>query len=858
MSAYMDNVDREFIRGLFPEYLLQQPVGYSLWMSYYRHKKVFHKMKHNGISDLGKQQLLSRESGYYRLSNKLSYSARKEIWQKLMSLGVLGTLSFDSANDEYLVQVYKYFHPGPNTSLSGNASSGALPSGSIGMQHATGSGDEMEDLTKPAIPEEEILEELAIQDADDMEEDDDGDTAEAMDDDDDDDDDDEDNDEGNEGIRLGRRDGFNAADESNPNSGSGSRSSRGSHHETMNVYPPLSTHAHPTKSKNNSMTSDVYQMLGYSLPSQWVTQPNNCVLLSADGISHLSPNPNWQAYNAYERSTASTRNRLRNSFSGNQKNDFAVTWTNNFLHLNKLGVFYYEIRILGVTSSQGAQNSNIIVGYKCWPDSDVTGTVSKAENERSGLSGSTVPGLGGSLRSSVRGSGGSTGSAAGDDSSRGAKSGIEEGFYGYRGSDGSITAGSQYKSYAKPFGRDDVIGCGVNYVDGTIFFTKNGVFLGTAFTDFHEVNLIPYIALRQGNSVRTNFGLYEEFVFDILGYQNRWKARAYKHIFKSSDHSDLLDEFDLSDEDNEDQKTRDDKGMDIDNDGLEENDSDIACIRDSLLLKDTRFVDDQLRKPDMEKINNLNTGDDSIPSTLHTMINDYLIHEGLIDVAKGFLKDLQKENVSNSSDDRGAAVIRHNERQIIKEEKNLKIRQDLRRFITEGNISECLSYIESQIPGLLQENVELLFEIRMAQYLLTILHCKKYPIETIVSKGQELSKDFVYNQAVPEDLRERFRAQLSNVSALLAYDDPVNESPEELASYLSNEYLQDRLFQVINTNILRFLKKNSDSKLETVIRYTRSMLATLMTYNVEGSSVYNGTELRYFKILNVDEDLLNL
>lgn len=71
MSSYMDNVDREFVKGLFPEYLLQQPVGYSLWMSYYRHKKVFHKMKHNGISDLGKQHLLSKESGYYRLSNKL-------------------------------------------------------------------------------------------------------------------------------------------------------------------------------------------------------------------------------------------------------------------------------------------------------------------------------------------------------------------------------------------------------------------------------------------------------------------------------------------------------------------------------------------------------------------------------------------------------------------------------------------------------------------------------------------------------------------------------------------------------------------------------------------------------------------
>lgn len=867
MSAYMDDVDREFIRGLFPEYLLQQPVAYSLWMSYYRHKKIFHKMKHNGMGDLGKQQLLTRESGHNRLSNKLSYSARKEIWQKLMSLGVLGTLSFDSANDEYLVQVYKYFYPGPNNNWSGNGNSGALSGGSIGMQHSAGGGDEMEDLTKPAVAEEEILEELAMQDADDMEEDDYRDTAEAMDDDDDDDDDDSDDDdddgdnEGDEGTALTRRDGANATDEDNPDnmSRSGSHSPQSSHEETLNFYPALATHAHPTKSKNNNMTADIYQILDYPLPSQWVVQPNNCVLLSADGISQLSANPNWQAYNAYERSTTSTRSRLRSSFSGAQKNDFAATWANNFLHLNKLGIFYYEIRVLSVTSSQGAQNSNIIVGYKCWPDSDVGGPSSKTDNERGGPVGLSGSALGAGLRSSVRSGGGPTGSSAsGDDPSSGGKTGIEEGFFGYRGSDGSITAGSQYKSYAKPFGRDDVIGCGVNYVDGTIFFTKNGIFLGTAFTDFHEVNLIPYIALRQGNSVRTNFGLYEEFVFDILGYQNRWKSKAYKHIFRSLDRNDPLNEFDFSDEEDENQELKDDKEMDDDSNDLDGTDPDIACIKDSLLLKDSRFNGDQLCKPEVEKINNLNTGDESIPSTLHAMINDYLIHEGLIDVAKGFLKDLQRDNVGSSADDRGVAVIKHNERQIIKEEKNLKIRQDIRRFITEGNISQCLTYIESQIPGLLQENVELLFEIKVAQYLLAILHYKKYSIETIVSKGQQLSRDFVCNENVPEDLKERFRSQLSNISALLAYEDPVNEPPEELASYLTNEYLQDRLFQVINTNILKYLKKNSDCNLETVIRYTRAMLATLMTFNVEGSSVYNGTELRYFKIFNIDEDLLNL
>lgn len=877
----MDEVDREFIKCLFPEYLLQQPVAYYLWMTYYQHKKLFHKIKHTN-NNIIHNNSLSKDAGRGRLPSRLSYSARKDIWQKLMSLGVLGTLSFDSANDEYLVQVYKYFYPGSveNYFHFSNATGDVDPISVPGYstaQNAIDSIDGVEDLAKRTITEREIIEEFNLHNTAEMaenhgdeseeaqeEEDEEGiapeeqgggedDEERTSQDEDDDEDDDGDVDDDDDDVD----DDEIAVEEENSSHSAGNSSARTSNTEAVSFYPALATRNYPPKSKNNSIVPDIYRVLDYFLPSQWITQPNNSILLSADGISQLSPNPNWQAYMAYERSSASTRNRLRNSFSGNQKNDFAVTWANNSLHLNKLGIFYYEIRILSVTSSQGAQNSNIIVGYKYWPESDAEASPKGVDNDQASSTSSSTTGIGAGLRSSLRGSGATmeaTGSV--EPAASSSKTGIEEGFFGYCGSDGSITAGSQYKSYSKPFGRDDVIGCGVNYVNGTIFFTKNGVCLGTAFTEFYDVNLIPYIALRPGNSVRTNFGLYEEFVFDIVGYQDRWKAKAYKHIFKSIDNSDISNEFDSEDEEKGERKN--DAYMDVDEPESFGTTTGGSIVEEPLSLRDTRFQDDQLFKPNVDKLNTLNTGDDSIPSTLHIMINDYLIHEGLIDVAKGFLKDLKKDNVPDNTEGKGKSIIRHNERQIIKEEKNLKIRQDLRRFITNGNISQCLKCIETHLPGLLQENLELLFELKLAKYLLTILHYKEYPIERIVAKGQDLSKEFVYNETITQPLREKFRNQLSNVSALLAYDDPINESPEELATYLSSEYLQDRLFQVVNTSVLTFLKKNSDSELENVVRYTRTMLSTLMNYDAEGSVVFNGTEFRYFKILNMDEDLLNL
>lgn len=119
--------------------------------------------------------------------------------------------------------------------------------------------------------------------------------------------------------------------------------------------------------KKNSMIPDIYKILGYFLPSRWQAQPNNSLQLSQDGITHLQPNPDYHSYMTYERSSASsasTRNRLRTSFENSGKVDFAVTWANKSLPDNKLTIFYYEIKVLSVTSTESAENSNIVIGYK--------------------------------------------------------------------------------------------------------------------------------------------------------------------------------------------------------------------------------------------------------------------------------------------------------------------------------------------------------------------------------------------------------------------------------------------------------------------------------------------------------------
>jgi hypothetical protein len=87
---------------------------------------------------------------------------------------------------------------------------------------------------------------------------------------------------------------------------------------------------------------------------------------------------------------------------------------------------------------------------------------------------------------------------------------VEDSF-GYHGDDGNCFQKSgKGNKYGPSFATGDVIGCCLNFIDQTCFFTKNGVHLGIAFSNISFDEKRPYfpcVGMRTpGEVVKANFG----------------------------------------------------------------------------------------------------------------------------------------------------------------------------------------------------------------------------------------------------------------------------------------------------------------------------------------------------------------
>lgn len=92
--------------------------------------------------------------------------------------------------------------------------------------------------------------------------------------------------------------------------------------------------------------------------------------------------------------------------------------------------------------------------------------------------------------------------------------GFESGSWGYHSDDGEFFNCSIInKPYGPTFTIGDTIGCCLNFINKTVFYTKNGVNLGITLRDLNG-NLFPCVGLK-GGSIKTNFG-QKKFIYTAI------------------------------------------------------------------------------------------------------------------------------------------------------------------------------------------------------------------------------------------------------------------------------------------------------------------------------------------------------
>ncbi|KAI8997559.1 hypothetical protein BDB01DRAFT_771549 [Pilobolus umbonatus] len=110
--------------------------------------------------------------------------------------------------------------------------------------------------------------------------------------------------------------------------------------------------------------------------------------------------------------------------------------------------------------------------------------------------------------------------------------GWDVGSWGYHGDDGHSFAGSGTgQNYGPCFSTGDIIGCGVNFGEHSAFYTKNGKYLGVAFSKIDlSQPVYPAVGLRTpGERITVNFG-QEPFVYDIVQYIKDQKVQLIREI----------------------------------------------------------------------------------------------------------------------------------------------------------------------------------------------------------------------------------------------------------------------------------------------------------------------------------------
>lgn len=403
--------------------------------------------------------------------------------------------------------------------------------------------------------------------------------------------------------------------------------------------------------------------------------------------------------------------------------------------------------------------------------------------------------------------------------------GLEQHSWGYHSDDGKAGACQKPGSdYGPVFGRNDIIGCGIDFTTRSIFYTKNGIHLGVAFHDLELVDsktkeqrkFYPSLGFKPSIGLRTNFGA-DEFLYNINQYVQERKQALLETITKSEPKSVLLE------------------------------DSDESTPKDADLVR--------------------------------SLISSYFSYMGYLETGKAFEQEAANGKLARAGqmvdvdEEDHKMADKDEEERADNQDMEVVNRQQIGHLITEGNITLALKHLKSFYPQVIEDPSSLLvFKLECCKFVELVR--ATIPEEASTNSTQDvemtdidsstnelnatattagggggastfdrttaLSEAVVCGQQIrvryKDDMRPYVRKRLPLVFSLLAYDDPRED---QSVAFLLNADQRVGLAEEVNAQILVSQGKAPIPALQRVAQHTMGLVWELQSTGRLESNVLN-------------------
>ncbi|KAG5420259.1 hypothetical protein I9W82_002139 [Candida metapsilosis] len=381
--------------------------------------------------------------------------------------------------------------------------------------------------------------------------------------------------------------------------------------------------------------------------------------------------------------------------------------------------------------------------------------------------------------------------------------------------------------------KTDVVGCGVNFVNKTIFITLNGVLAKViaekdivsnqgASNDLFEVSkdgdanieLYPILGFKLNEvekvgendeestaKITTNLG-FKEFKFDIRSYMNHFKQKNQEAIYMS-----LLEKIRSSD------------------------------IESNISLSETQ-------------ISLLHVNEDS--QILNKLIKGYLVHQGYIKTFNALNSDLGKLNTNNDKGEKENARILTSS--------HANNRQHIKSLLQGNQFEEVLKFLDENYHHDFFESsfgIDTIFNIKWLDYFMNVkvyldrrlkLH-DNFEFEFEESESEMLDKLIAMRNLLLEQYNsEAMQNKVNKVSPLLLVrsKEDLNKLPKAKKLLENHGIHFSKVLASINMVILKSAGFKKTSNLERIFNQVENNVTSLIQHDRDDK----------FKLLNLDADYM--